>query len=90
MSSFDWKKKIEACGWNLWRSIGEGLCSPQKMDQQVIQQKFYGSLRSIKLLSNYFLMVKILLGSLKLRWATASSRLKHVRSPLMASGASSI
>ena len=34
----------------MWRSTGEGLCSLQEMDQRVMQQKFYGSLRAVKLL----------------------------------------
>ena len=36
------------CGWG----VGERLCSLLKMDQRVIQEKFYGPLRAIKLLFN--------------------------------------
>ena len=42
----------ETSRWNMWRSTGEGLCSLQEMDQRKMQQKFYGSLRAIKLLFN--------------------------------------
>ena len=35
--------------WNLWRRAGERECSLQKMDQRVIQQKFYNPCRVIKL-----------------------------------------
>ena len=42
----------ETCRWNLRRGIGERLCSPQEMDQRVMQQKFYGPLRATKLLFN--------------------------------------
>ena len=36
----------ETCPWNLWRVAGEILCILQKMDQQVIQQKFYDPIGS--------------------------------------------
>ena len=43
----------KTCRWNLWRSAGERLCSLQKMDQRVIQQKIYGPLRTIKLTQHH-------------------------------------
>ena len=33
----------------MWRDIGERFCGLQEMDQQVIQQNFYGPQGSIKL-----------------------------------------
>ena len=39
----------ENCWWNLWRGAGERLCSLQKMDQRVIQQKFDNPSRVRKL-----------------------------------------
>ena len=39
----------KTCRWNMWSGAGEGLCSLQKMDQRVMQQKFYGPIRAIKL-----------------------------------------
>ena len=36
------------CGWG----VGERLKKKKKMDQRVIQQKFYGPLRAIKLFFN--------------------------------------
>ena len=36
----------------MWRSAGEALRSLQVMNQRVIQQKFYGPLRAIKLSFN--------------------------------------
>ena len=35
---------------DLWRCAGERLCNLQRMDQRVIQQKFYNPYRVIKLL----------------------------------------
>ena len=35
--------------WNLWRGVGESLCSLQKMDQRVLQQKFYGPVKGNKI-----------------------------------------
>ena len=73
---------------NLLRVLGEILCSLQKIDQGLIQQKCYGPLRAIKFLCItmsvfkkvlievfHFSMFKIPLGLVTLRWATASSRL---------------
>ena len=92
------KTSLETYWCNLWRSVSERLCSLQEIDHRVMQQKFYGPLKAIKLTQHqiqihsrvfitflissfvwallfYFSMVKIPLGLVTLRWATASSRL---------------
>ena len=62
------------------------------MDQRVIQQSFIALQRAIKLPFNYVSVVKLFLGSVTFRQATASPKLNtwHVRSPPLASGAFSI
>ena len=52
-ASLDGNGYHETYRWNLCRSIGQRLCSLQKIDQRVIQQKFYNPYRIVKLHDGY-------------------------------------